>query len=609
MSWQHFREKVNLFLFRNKPVVLKIFKGTNIAVNLIALSSVLWMYGFRLSPEEEQLAIRIIRFSFGFYIIHYFIRFIYDFNPIGFIKSTWFEGLMIFILLFEGISHTFYDTLWIGKIFENFGFTGYTGISRVIIQVYFLMVFVIEFVRNNEFFPRIRLNPAFIFVLSFICIILGGALLLMLPEMTVRPGSMPFVDALFTSTSATCVTGLMTVDTHTALTFKGQFVILCLIKLGGTNIIAFGGFLSLVSKIGVGVKQHKVIEGFVAKDNILSASGMLGKVILWTTSIELLGATALYFLWSPGVSWYDTGERVFYSVFHAVSAFNNAGISLFQDGLFNESVRFNYLAHWVIILEIFFGALGILAIFDLFEPSKLRDRLKHPWKQIQFSTKIALYVSLMLIVSGACIFFFLEKDGVLAGQSLFGKITGAVFQTVTPRTAGFNTVNISMMGVPAAILTIGLMYVGASSTSTGGGIKTSTLAIIWSDIRTVMLGRERAVLWKRTIGHNLKSSAYSIAVIYIVMIFLGTFLLSITEKAILQMPGRSLLDLIFEIVSAYCTVGSTLGITGLLTVVGKYIVIAWMFIGRVGTFTIAFALAGKFSKENFKYPEAECMVG
>ena len=607
MSWSQFREKANLLLFKSKEKVLGAFKGLSIAVTLLAIGTMIWIYGFRLTEEDKQVALYIIKGSFLFYIIHYLTRIVYDFHPIDFLKRTWFEGVMMSLLLIEGISSSLFDTLLLENVFKSIGLSGFAGFSTVIIQVYFLIVVINEFLRNSDLLPRIKLNPAIIFVLSFVTIIMGGTFLLMLPEMTTN--GITFIDALFTSTSATCVTGLMTLDAHTAFTFKGQFVILALIKLGGTNIIAFGGFLSLMSKVGVGIRHHQVIEGFVAKNNILSASGMLGKVLLWTLMIELGGAAAMYYLWDPNIQWYDNGERLFYSIFHSMSAFNNAGISLFTDGLYNEAVRYNYLVHWVVAIQIFLGALGILAIFDLFQPEKLRLRLKYPWKQIDFSTKIALYVSLWLVAIGAVFIYFTERNGTLAGHSLFGQITGAVFQSITPRTAGYNTVNYAALSVPTVMMMIALMYIGASSTSTGGGIKTSSLAIIWADVRAVMTGQERAVLWKRTIGASLKSSAYSIAIIYVVMNFIGTILLSFTEWQVLSMPQFDLTDLAFEQVSAFSTVGLSLGITGLLSEAGKYILVGSMFVGRVGTFTIAFALAGKFAQQKFKYPEAETIVG
>lgn len=608
MSWQQFRERVNLYLFKNKERALGTFKALNILITLSAIGTMVWMYGFQLNPADEHVAFVLIKSSFVFYVIQYIAKLIYDFNPREFLKRTWFEGLMMSILVIEGVAYSVGGELLISRIFIRLGLESAIGVSTWFIQLYFLLVVITEFVRNSDLLPRVRLNPAIIFVLSFLTIILIGTFLLMLPEMTYA-GGLPFVDALFTSTSATCVTGLMTVDVATVFTFKGQFVILLLIKLGGLNIIAFGGFLSLMSKVGVGVRHHQVIEGFVARDNILSARGMLGKVVLWTLSFEALGAMALYFLWAPGIDWPSTGERLFSSIFHSVSAFNNAGISLFTDGFYNDGVRTNYLVHWVLILLIFFGSLGILALFDLFEVRRLRDRLRHPWKRIHYATRVSMYFAFALVVLGALAIFFFERSNTLAGQSFFGQVTGAVFQSVAPRTAGYNTVDMGAMGVPAIMIVIALMYIGAGSGSTGGGIKTSSLAVILADIRSAMTGQERSVLWKRTINPKLKSNAYSIAIIYVFMNFLGALILSITESHILAMPGRSLMDLLFEQVSAFSTVGLSRNLTHLLSEAGKYTMVCSMFVGRVGTFTIAFALAGHFARERYRYPDADLMVG
>lgn len=607
MGWSQFRERANLFLFKNKDQVFGTFRGISIAVTLLAIGTLVWTYGFRLTEQDHRLSLMIIKFSFTFYIVHYLVKIIYDFHPIAFIRSTWFEAVIMFLLIVEGISHNVFDALLIENIFTGLGFSGFADVSTLFIQGYFLIVVVTEFLRNSDFLPRIRLNPAILFIFSFLFLIVIGTFLLMLPEMTTH--GISFVDALFTATSTTCVTGLMTLNPDVHFTFKGQFVILTLIKLGGTNIIAFGGFLSLMSKVGVGVRHHQVIEGFVARNNILSASGMLGKVLLWTLCIEIGGAVALYYLWNPEIPWTGNGERLFYSVFHSISAFNNAGVSLFNEGLTNPYLQYNYLVHWVIMIQIFLGSLGILALFDLFEPRRLRDRLRNPWKQIEFSTKVSLYFSVALVLIGAFFFFIFEKNNILSEHSFFGQMTASFFQSVAPRSAGYNTVDTAMISVPSVLILVALMYIGAGSASTGGGIKTSSLAVILADLRAVMTGRERAVLWKRTIGSNLKSTAYGIAIIYVAMNFIGTVLLSITEWELLQTPGYNISDLLFEQVSAFSTVGLSRNVTSHLSEAGRWIIVSSMFVGRVGTFTIAFALAGRFKQHKHKYPEAELIVG
>ncbi|MFT4679147.1 MAG: trk system potassium uptake protein TrkH [Flavobacteriales bacterium] len=608
MSIQSLRERINIWLFGNKTAVLRLFKSVNIIVTILAILTLVYYYGFPLIDQEKDLLFQIIKTSFAFYLLQYIVRIIYDFNPLQLIKSTWFEGIMMAILLIEGIAYNIFDTLLLEEIFRYFDISKFRDLSTIFIQLYFLSIVIIEAGRSSSYLPRFKVHPASVFIASFLVIIFSGTGLLMLPEMTSMEGHMNFVDALFTSTSATCVTGLMVEDAVSFFTFKGQIVILILIKLGGLNIIAFGSFLALASRLGFGIKQHDVIEDFVNRDSINSAAGMLSKVIVWSTAIELIGALLMYFFWSSKVVFASVGEKLFYSVFHSVSAFNNAGISLFKNGLAHETVADNYFIHWIVTILVFFGALGMVAVFDLFDPVRLRDRMKNPWKQIQFPTKIALYFSLWLVIGGSLLYFFLEYDNTMSGQSFFGKITTSVFQSVT-RTSGFNTVDIGSIGVPMLFILIILMFIGASSSSTGGGIKTSTLAIIFADVIATIKGRQYTEIFKRRIGGILKSRAYSVLLIFIIGNLVATVVLSISESHILAAEGRGIFDIMFEQVSAMGTVGLSTGITADFSTTGKIVLVLSMLVGRVGTLTVAFALSGGATSNNYKYPQGHTMVG
>lgn len=608
MSWQRFRERANLFLYGNKDIVLGTGKILNVIVSLVAIATLVVYYGYANSEERSEQLLFVIKLSFLFYVIHYLVRFIYDFNPVDFLKRTWFEGILMFLLTIEGISYNLFDTLLLECIAESAGIRGFADLSTLFVQVYFLIAVIIGIGKGGSVFPRFKLNPALIFIASFALIIFGGTGLLMLPEMTTPGNGMNFLDALFTSTSATCVTGLMVEDTSTFFTFKGHVVLLGLIKLGGLNIIAFGSFLMLAARFGLQVKQHDVIEDFVNKDTFVSAKSMLRKVVIWSTGMELLGGLVMYFLWDDRVPFMNNGEKVFSSIFHAVSAFNNAGISLFSDGLYNEAIRDNYFVHWTVTILVFFGALGMVALFDLFDYRALRERMRAPWKRIRFMTKIALYFSLALVLVGAIGYYLLEYNNTLAGMDQFGKITTSFFQSVT-RTSGFNSVDIGAVGVPGLFMLLVLMFIGSSSSSTGGGIKTSTFAIVAADVLATIKGAPNTELFKRTITPILKSRAYSVLLFFIVFDVLGVFFLSITESEILAMEGRDLLDLAFEEVSALGTVGLSTGITALLSPLGKLIIIVSMFIGRVGTLTVAFAVGVKIISKNYKYPDGHTMVG
>lgn len=609
MSVRSLREKINLSLYAHKSTVLKNFRILSFLVSIIAVFTLIYFHGFPQTIASKKILLDIIKASFVFYVFHYFLRIFYDFHPLKYIKKNWFEGLLMLLLIVDGIGDLLFDTLLIERFFVNTGFETFPHFSTVFIQFYLFSIVILDLFRTSTLLPRIKIHPASLFILSFIIMISGGTLLLMLPEMTNIEGSMPFLDALFTATSANCVTGLIVVDTATYFTFKGQFVILLLIKLGGLNIVMFGAFLALASKFGFGVKHHGVIEGFVSKDSLFSSKGMMGKIFFWSLAIEMISALLVYFLWDPNISFKNTEEKIFFSVFHSMSAFNNAGFSLFTDGLFNEAVRTNYLVHIVIALTIFFGSLGFVALFDLFSFQNLRERLKFPWKEVEIGTKIALYYSLILVAIGSLIFLILESDNTLRNANFFESVISSVFQSITTRTAGFNTLDTGLLSTPVIFLFIFLMFIGASSSSTGGGVKTSSLAIMLASVYSTIRGKKNVELFKRNIPSDLINNAIAIIIFYCSYIVVSLFFLSITEMETLTANGKDFLDLLFENVSAMSTVGLSTGVTPLLSQPGKALIILSMFVGRVGTLTIIFAVAKSVISTNYKYPDAHPLVG
>ncbi|HAT48136.1 MAG TPA: ATPase [Flavobacteriales bacterium] len=607
MSWQSFRERANVWLYHSKEQVLGSFQWLTLLVNLTALSVLAIYYGYDHDAATAASLFDVVKFSFAFYVLHYLLRALYHFHPKTFFMETWAEGAVMTVLLVEGVGDLFFGAppleQALSVLMPSFG-----DFSTFLIQGYLFIAVLMEWMRPESRLPQVKLNPAVIFILSFLLLIGVGTWLLSMPMMTTINGGMPWVDALFTATSATCVTGLMSVDTMTYFTSRGHWVLLALIQLGGLNFIAFGSFLALASKFGVAVKQHDVIEDFVNSESLLGSSGTLGKVIAWCLGIEALGAIALMALWSPDVVFDDWNDRLFSSVFHSVSAFNNAGITLFTDGLAHPWVSTNWLVHWVITLLVFLGALGMVAMFDLFDFSKLRERMAQPWKTISFPAKIALYFSFILVAFGSVAFVLLEWNGTLSGMSGFGKFTTAVFQSVT-RTSGFNTVDIGVVSMPMLFLLLILMFIGASSSSTGGGIKTSTLAIVMADVWRTVRGGDHVQIFKRTVNSVLRSRAYSVLLFFLFGNLLGVFVLTLTESELVLSGQSSFFDLAFEHVSAMGTVGLSTGITPLLSSWGKGILAFAMFVGRVGTLTVAFAVGGRTSHSHFKYPEGHTMVG
>lgn len=607
MTLREIRERVNVFLHPHRESTLSVLRAMNVLISLTAFASLVAYYGYPLESDTAQGLIGFIKASFGFYVLHFLVRWFFDFHPIQFLRQSAFEAGLMALLVVEGISDVLTGKVFLGRALDPLGFESVEDWTVWLVQAYFLVVVAMELSERARTLPRFRFHPATLFISSFVFLILAGTGLLMLPEMTVA-GGMGFFDALFTSTSATCVTGLMIEDAETFFTHKGHVVLMVLIKLGGLNIIAFGSLLALFARFGVGVRQHDVIEDFVNRGSILGSRGTLGRVILWSIGIEAIGAIALFLLWPGGL--FDTmGDRMFNSAFLSISAFNNAGISLFSGGLADPRVSTAWLVHWTVTLLVFFGALGMVAIFDLFSRDALQNRMRNPWRQIGFPTKIALYFSLGLVGFGAVAYLLLESgaSGTLAGMDWTGRITTAFFQSAT-RTSGFNTVDIGAIGTPMLFLIIILMFIGASSSSTGGGIKTSTFAVVFADLIGTIRGLQHPHLFKRTIGKALRSRAWGILMFFILFNLIGTFALTLTEPH-LAAENRGFLNLFFEQVSALGTVGLSTGITSEISTAGRGILIASMIVGRVGTLTVAFAFARSVVSRNYKYPEGHTMVG
>lgn len=609
MTLQSFREKVNLAIYDSKEKVDWIRKAVILLVSITSIVVLAIYYGYPQTSESKKILINIIQAGFLIYVINYCIQFVYDFEPLDFIKRTWFEALIMALLIAEGIHHSLTGNLLLITLFERVGVTNISGYYALFVQFYFLLVILTELVVRSNVLPKFKLDPSVVFIFTFIFIALVGAALLMMPEMTTQKGSMNFLDALFTSTSATCVTGLIVVDTATFFTFKGQFVIMMLIVVGGINIISFGSFIALASKVGVTLKHHSVVENFVNKTSMFSAKSMLGRVLLWVFTIELFASILIYFSWTDAVPFRNFGDKVFFSVFHAISAFNNAGFSIFTDGLYNIAVRDNSTLQLVIAFVIFFGSLGILTLIDLFSYNNILDRIKNPWKQWQFGTKIAFYFSVVLVLVGALLFFVLEANNTLYDKTLFASIVHSFFQSVTTRTAGFNTIDLAYIGTPALFIMIFLMFIGASSGSTGGGIKTSTFALIFAAVISSIRDDKNVSLFKRTVSNELILRAFAILLFFISGILVSTLLLCISETNILLDPRFGFFSLFFEVISSYSTVGLSMGITSELSTAGKLIITLSMFVGRVGALTIAFAVGKRVISNKYKYPQGYTMVG
>ena len=446
-------------------------------------------------------------------------------------------------------------------------------------------------------------HPSRVLTVSFLGIIVAGTFLLMLPNSTVN-GSISFVDALFTATSATCVTGLAVVDTGTTFTRFGQLVILMLIQVGGLGIMTLSTFFVYLVAGRVSTLERDVVQDTIGQHSASDLARLLKIVLLFTVAIEAVGAGLLALRFAD---FFPPSQSLYLGLFHSVSAFCNAGFGLFPDNL--ESYREDYLVSIVVMGLIILGGLGFIVLYDLFHN---RQNLRRQYfRKLAFHTRLVMLVSSLLIVVGAALIFVLEYDGTLKELSFGGRVLSAFFQSVTARTAGFNTLPIGSMTSAALFVVIILMFIGGSPASCAGGIKTSTFAVLVVSILSRYRLEEDVNIFHRRIPSAIVSRAISVVFFSSLVVIIFTMAVLIAQLSGLSAVETrgSFLNLLFEVVSAFGTVGLSTGVTPKLNDTSKLLITVTMFIGRLGPLTVALAVRGRESAVRFKYVQEEVLIG
>jgi trk system potassium uptake protein TrkH len=444
-----------------------------------------------------------------------------------------------------------------------------------------------------------HLPPARIFILSFAGVIVLGAFSLWFP-FSASQKPLAFVDALFMSTSGVCVTGLATVDIGKDLSLTGQIITLILFQIGGLGIITFSVFLFGIMGRGISFKEREIIQSVFMHTPRRDFLVILKSVLLFTLIIETMGTLLLFIRFSQD---FPLGQALYISIYHAVSAFNNCGYSLFSDSLMG------YRSDWIVNLTIMgllvLGGIGFIVLHELLA------RWKGSQQRLSVHTKIVLIATGFLIVSGALLFYLFERNSILNDMGLSTTVLVSVFQAVTPRTCGFNTVDIARLTNEAILLLMVLMFIGACPGSTGGGVKTTSAALLFLMIWNRFKGHDEVNVFNRTIPKEVLTRTLSIIIASAFSVALITSVLLLAGSATLP-PAESrqyFVEYLFETVSAFGTVGLSMGATAALNDAQKIAVILMMFAGRVGPLTLAFSLAATASKREITYAEETVMVG
>lgn len=589
------RERLKSHLFDNQKLVQDFFLYSSVIVSTSAIVMMVVSLGYPLSDLYSGWFNNAFIIALTFYVVRFIFNIMYSLDRRYYIRSNRFELSLVIIYVFVLFTYTFWSR-WIVEtatlIIDKDTFVYYIKLG---LRIFFLFFAANDIAKYSELLSKLRVGTSGLLILSFIILIFAGAGILCMPNMTYD--GIRFLDALFISTSAACVTGLSVVDISEVFTTRGHLIIMLLIQFGGWNIITFAAFFSTFLWNSSGIKYQSILHDVVSTNSMSETKTMLRKIIYYSLVIEFVGAFLMFVYWLS-VGYFDSyQENVFYSVFHSVSAFNNAGFSLWSLGLLDPSVRYAYFIQLVIMILIFLGGIGF---FVLQEGTKRKNRIKR--NRFSISSRIAIYTSLVLIAVGCVLYFVLEVNRSMIFDSTFDKMWVSLFQSVSARTAGFNTVDFSQLNTSTLFVIIMLMFVGASPASTGGGIKTTTFFVLIKSAMSIISSSRHVTFDKNTISYTVVNKAFTLFFFAVILICASTFALSITEE------NMRFMDLLFEEVSAFGTVGLSTGITSQLSDVGRVIIILTMFLGRVGLLTIGVALARKVFSD-YKYPDVRILVG
>ncbi len=476
--------------------------------------------------------------------------------------------------------------------------------NRKVLEYGLLFYYFIRLSFLMRIIYRIYFNPFILFIGSFIIVILIGTFFLLLPSATIEPIS--FKDALFTATSAVCVTGLLSIDSATEFTLFGQSIMLALIQLGGLGMLTFTSFFAYFFKSGSSFKEGLFMKNVLGDERLGNAMQTTVRIVIFSLAVEAVGAVFIY----DATRHLAIENRVFFSIFHAISAYCNGGFSTMEGGLQAAGLQYNYYLHWILMILIIFGGLGYFISFNfiryikqffinLFQKRKKRSMVR----MITLNTKIVVYTTAILLVGGTLALYFTEYNTVLQDhESTFGKWTTAMFSSITARTTGFKIVNYTDFSVPGLLLIILLMWIGASPASTGGGIKTSTFALGILNVFSIARNKKHIEIGTRRVAPVAVKRAFAIMVISLMSIGVGIMSLLIFD------PQFSLMEVAFEVFSAFGTVGLSMGITDHLSETSQYILILTMFLGRIGLINLMSGILSKLRSESYQYPEENILI-
>jgi len=453
-----------------------------------------------------------------------------------------------------------------------------------------------SYVSTSSFLFRLKLAPAQVVLLSFGGWILLGSLILILPVSAAAGKNIAYIDALFMATSATCVTGLSTISLTDDFSVFGQMMILILVQVGGLGIMTLSSSMAVIMGKNLQMREQVIMQDVLDTSNSQELLSLIVDIIRYTFVIEFVGAIILTIgFYQEG---FEIGQALYFGFFHAITAFCNAGFALFNNSL--EDFKFEPVIHLTIIAMILLGGIGFSVMKDMVTTIKSKRSLR----TLSVHTKIVLSINVLLLAFGTIYLFFGEFLNAFQEMGMGERLQVSFFQSVTTRTAGFNTVNLNSLHPHTLYMMILMMFIGASPGSTGGGVKTTTFAVLLQSVTATLKGKSSVEFFERKVPAATVVKSIAIFIVSLIVVSSGVLIMMRLE------PDKSFLAVFFEVTSAFATTGLSLGITPFLTMSGKVMISILMFVGRVGGLTLVLAVGSRaVVPRKVEYPEGKILIG
>ncbi len=574
---------------------------------LVFLASIVYEHGFRISEAEENWLQGIYKTVWGIFLISTTVQIVFrqEEGKSKFTGWAWVLFALLYLTLLPVVFHRPDQTEGVYGVWMFFHHPYYRMAILFFLSLFYLSSSLVRLLGR-------RTNPSLILAVSFLVLILIGSGLLMLPRCTYH--GISWLDALFTATSATCVTGLVTVDVSSTFTLGGQIIIILLIQIGGLGVMTLTSFFAMFFMGNTSLYNQLAVRDMISSNSLNSLLSTLLYILGFTLMIEGVGM-ALIWLSIHNTMGMTLDEELYFAAFHSISAFCNAGFSTLPGNLGNSLVMQNHNLLFVTVsFLIILGGIGFPILVNLcrtvmyylrYWKWKLFGRSSRFPKQVHLynlNTKIVLIMTTVLLVVGTLVILVYEWNHAFAGMPVLDKWVHAFFNAVCPRTAGFCSVGLTTLSTQTVLFMILLMMIGGGTQSTAGGVKINVFAVILLNLWAVIRGSERVAIFHRELSSESVRRSHAVLSLYLIVAFVAVFAMTLIE------PEASVMAIVFECVSALSTVGSSLDLTPLLSPMGKGVIIFLMFVGRAGAFTLLLGLVKQETKKNYKYPKDDLII-